>query len=352
MSDADGERDVLPVAETATDGRRSRGATTVTVALELDNAAHGDWSDVEEALATLCRALAVAAPLVASPIDVVVLSNDDAAGQRAVGLLDGFLADVPVGLRHLVLPGTTYFEKKTLAALRCGSDLVLFADCDCTYAPGWAASLITMLARGDTEVVSGRTFARLDGASIRQRASALVWQFAVDDPADPRGARKATYGNNFGAVVEAMRRVPIPRFESFRSQSVVWRRELQARGVTTSFDESARAWHRQPDGVVELTVRGWHQGADRDVDLRVQRPLGLPGRVAHALGGSVREVPAFVRLVSRIPTSAAITPGVKARACGYAVPYHGARTLGQFAAALKPGRPEIRWDYEDLGPSA
>src|SRR5687768_5573728 len=92
-------------------------------------------ADPARLLASL-DSIASQVPSPATAREIVVLDSDDAP----VALLETIRARYPWISTERIPAGTDYGDQKSLAASFASGEVLVFADSDCLYEPGWLAS--------------------------------------------------------------------------------------------------------------------------------------------------------------------------------------------------------------------
>lgn len=175
----------------------------------------------------------------------------------------GMFEDIGV----VVAPNTTYYEKKMLGALKSDGDLIAFIDSDVTYDPEWLGLMQAAFADGERDVAYGCTFARL--GSPQENAAAVVWQFAIDDPRDPRRANtNMTWSNNWWVRRDFLVANPLPRVSGdLKLEGAYWDRLVREAGARV-LHVPAGAVHVQPAALTELLDLAMRSGRSYVVGFR------------------------------------------------------------------------------------
>lgn len=282
-------------------------------------------------------------------MELILVHDEDVTPQALAADIDACpaLRDGRLDLRILTAPGAAYYEKKGLAAQYAQGEVILYADSDCAYGPGWIEALTGPILRDEADLCHGATEARM-APGLWPRVSALAWFFPVPDRADPLHARAASrfFANNFAVRAAAIRAVPMPRVAGSRTTGGPFKQRMQAAGQRLRFVPEAIASHRQYDTAASLFARAWVLGRDRDASSFIAG-AGRGKRIRRAVMALLRQPLAFLRRM--VAVGHRVLPAWQwplAFLLGLA--FQGTLALSQLWAALTaPHRPEIA-DYADL----
>jgi hypothetical protein len=260
-------------------------------------------------------------------------------------LWPGLKADIEVGL--LQAPGTPYYAKKGLAAFFTDADIIVFADSDCDYAPGWLDALVTPLLNDETDLTCGDTVAA-HGTSFVERTSALAWFFPTNTPHDPlrTKSQRRFFANNFAAKTSALRACPPPRHAGSRSHGRLWLQRWNRAGLRHRKVPGALARHKQYETVSALLARAWLFGKDKDYG-HAALDRGQGYRLSRAVAAFFELPVKFLRrfvLASR----GLLKPVEIVPAFLLGLLFQGIAATAQLVHAVR-GRPvRVTYDYADL----
>lgn len=247
--------------------------------LEMDNAdALGDIRGLLDSFDSVLRSCAA----VGTGEDAPTMELAIVTGQSPHVLVEELLLPRAVAAalfqRVIVVfaPDTTYYEKKMLGAMHARGDVVSFIDSDVTYSESWLGMMIHEFRDEDCDVAYGCTYARL--GSPAENAAALVWQFAIDDPRDPRRSNTGMIWSNNWMVRRAyLLANPLPRVSGdLKLEGSLWDAQVRGRGARVRHVPTL-AFHTQPASVLELFALGLRSGRSNVVGAR--RRGASPGSV-------------------------------------------------------------------------
>lgn len=173
----------------------------------------------------------------------------------------------------IAAPSTTYYEKKMVGALKSDGDVIAYIDSDVTYDPAWLGQMLTAFEGDGCDVAYGCTYARL--GSPAENAAAIVWQFSLDDPRDPRRANIGMiWSNNWFVRRDFLLANPLPRVSGdLKLEGSYWDRLVRDRGARVR-NIPTLAFHVQPATVAELLELARRSGRSYVVGFRRDgRPL-------------------------------------------------------------------------------
>jgi glycosyltransferase involved in cell wall biosynthesis len=233
-----------------------------SIVIETENLAMTDIAGLEESL----DSLAAQDPSPAQANEVIVIESGDVPAE----LLDRLKAKYP-WVRLVRAEGDLSYEgAKVEGARRATGEIVLYADSDCVYEPGWIKGLLAPFAAySDTCVVAGETAIR--GKGPYALAIALTFFF------DGHSGRKDLYQMpNYYFNNVAFRRQflldnpPSVSGASYRGRIVVHIMELVNKGFAIWWQPRARACHAPPKGLATWFWRYLLIGGD---NVAIQRAM-------------------------------------------------------------------------------
>lgn len=194
----------------------------------------------------LRRALASIAEQDPSPdhAEQVVLLED---GGLPAELLAELRATHPWLTTRRIPAGLSYGDQKALSTETSTSDLVVVADPDCVYQPGWLAALLEAFTNDPSAgAVAGETTIEVTGPFTL--AAALFYFFPRFSMETRVAPARGFYLNNVAFRREIVREHPIPLGLPVRGgQNVIYSRLLGAAGVAIRRQPRARAFHAPPE---------------------------------------------------------------------------------------------------------
>lgn len=233
-------------------GGSRRDAPSFTLVIETDNVATAGIEGLRATLDSLDRQ--TLSPALAQDACVVDWGAIDEAMERE-------LASRYPWLRVHRLPAPVgYYGVKNAAGTIGASELVVLADGDVVYEPGWLEALLAPFEDAEVDWVGGDTICPLD--SIYGVSLGIDWVAPPPTPRpEPEPAARLS-ANNFAARRRAILRHPFPDLPVYRGQSLVHIRQLRAAGVKHLRQPMAKAWHRPPDFPAEWAWRMLSLGSD------------------------------------------------------------------------------------------
>jgi glycosyltransferase involved in cell wall biosynthesis len=222
---------------------------TFSIVIETENLANGDLAELERCL----DSLAAQGLDRLRPNEVIIVES----GQVARGVLETVRMRYPWLSVHFSSRPMHYYEAKMEGARTATGELIVLADADVRYEPGWLASLLAPFEQAGTSFVSGET--RIDITGPYTFSVATTWLF-------PRryapGDAASLIGNNAAVRRDALLDCPIPvQLPLYRAQIVLHGRMIKARGLRIS-RVRARGLHAPPAEIREWALRYAISGAD------------------------------------------------------------------------------------------
>ena len=283
---------------------------TFSVIIETENLA---VEDADALLGALDSLAAQTLPL--ERADDVVLVNSGRVPARVEADIRTRLPGMRI---HALAPGHTYYEAKQDPVASTTGDVVVFADCDCRYAPGWLESMLAPYADPalNAEVVAGETSVRPSG--FQSCFIALAWCFPLHSRRD-RPYRTTGYAaNNVSFRRDLLSRLPLPvRLRLYRGNCTLHARQLADDGVVIWRAPGARAFHPTlPASHVPARFFMWGHHEAKICIEKHRGDAGVLSRLAGIVGDLVavllrRTAMPFIRwpgLVRRHPFALVYTP--------------------------------------------
>jgi glycosyltransferase involved in cell wall biosynthesis len=271
-----------------------------SIAIETANLARADLDNLEACLESLERQ-----DLPVADAEQVLLLNSGEVEPEIVGRLRRRYAFFEV---ETVPPGTSYTQMKVIGTERTSGDVVVWADADCRYEPGWLRSLLTLFESSDVEAVRGETTMEITGPWTLANALSFVFPRFSDD-GEPVPV-PYYHANNAAFRRSLLERVPLVANDGmYRSHFILHSARMREEGVVIWRQPRARALHA-PFRPKELVRRIFQVGGD---SVRTGRflpgeipPARLRHRLPHIRGGWMRQVRRRVRVIlTREPRRAA-----------------------------------------------
>ena len=194
------------------------------------------------------------------------------SGAAPPELFAPFLEKYPWLRLHPIAPGVDYGDQKSLTASLVSGEVVLLADSDCVYQPGWIDSILRTFAdRPEIGVIAGETTIAIEGPYTL--GIALIYFFPrfswETEPAQARGF----FGNNVAFRRQVLLDCPFPSgLPIFRGQNVIYSRMLRAAGIPIWRLPLARCWHAPPDTFLKALARLFETGRDMPRLARLDSP--------------------------------------------------------------------------------
>ena len=317
-------------------------ALAVSFVLETDNfASHEDKQLFSASFVSWVESTQLAAQQLALQAELIVVAEDTDTLTTLDTLVKPFTEAFPDSqVTVMAAPGSTYYDKKMLGALRASHRYVMFVDSDVMYSPEWFSIMATTLADKAPDVLYGETFALAGNA--RENSTAVVWQFPFHGVADSRRrGQPHRWSNNWAVKTEILHAHPIPRVAgNLKVEGQLWDRRVTEAGYAID-SCPATAFHRQPTSLTE-----WWSLAVRSGRAQVARRRLLNQSITPHLRGLVtarylREACARVFSFARAPHAHAFSP---VRATLLACARMGGLWWGTLSGLVSP-HPSMSTDY-------
>ena len=226
----------------------ARSVPNYSIVIETENLANGDLSDLEACLDSI-RSQQVSPP----PSALIIVNS----GQVAPAILDALCWRYPDVTVHTSAAPLDYYEAKLAGLRQTTTDVVVFADSDLQYEPGWLATLLAPFANPDVAFVTGETRVAISGPYTFSVATTWLFPRRYATSAAP-----SLIANNCAVRRDSLLAHPFPiGLRLYRAQIRLHGRQLQRRGVVIN-RVPARGWHAPPAGPREWALRYLVSGAD------------------------------------------------------------------------------------------
>ena len=230
-----------------------------SIVVETENLALTDIAGLEESL----DSLAVQQPSPSQANEVIVIESGDVPA----ALRDRLTNKYPWVRFVLSESDLSYVGAKVEGARRATGEIVLYADSDCVYEPGWIRSMLAPFAAyRDLCVLAGETGIRGEGPY----ALAMALTFFFDGHTGGKDLYQLPlyYFNNAAFRRRFLLENPPPTDETFyRGGIALHIAELCKNGHTIWWQPRARAHHAPPKGLVtwfwRYLLMGWDHVAIR-----------------------------------------------------------------------------------------
>lgn len=268
-----------------------------SIVVETANLRTADPEQLVASLDSIARQ--VPSPMLAR--GVVVLDS----GEAPPALLEMLRERYPWISIERIPAGTDYGDQKAMAVSRVSGDILVFADSDCLYEPGWLASILeTFATRPEIGVVAGETAVAITGPYTL--AMALVFFFPRFSYETDVAPARGFYGNNVAFRRDVLLRCPFPAgLPIYRGQNVVYSRSLREAAIAIWRQPRARSVHSPPGGGAWSVLRRFFwTGRDTPRLVRLASPppdAPFQGDFEpyDREGGRVRKVIGRVRAIAR-----------------------------------------------------
>lgn len=194
-------------------------------------------------------------------------------------------------------PGTMYFNVKLAGAERASGEVVVFADADNEYLPGWLESMLAPFAgrpADEVNIVTGET--SVDAVSLYGTVFALTFFFPPFTNQDQVVDTHTYFGNNVAFRRSFLLEHPIPTgLPLLRGNDFVHSVRLRRRGCRILRQPRAKAFHDPPDSLEEFVLRYLARGSDRLEIWRLTRDAAGV-QVKHT--GRTADVRGFLRVMA------------------------------------------------------
>jgi hypothetical protein len=237
-------------------------APSFSVVIETANVGHDDL-----ALRRSLASIVAQGPVLREAREVVVLT------EPGVERLDAFAGEYPL-VRLVEATGSSYGEMKASAAHVTTGDVIVFADSDCVYLPGWLEALLAPFETMSVDGVTGETAIPIRGAYSLAVAATFNFPGFTGDREVVRASR---YWANNVALSRAALDSLVATDGVARGSCVFHARALAARGRLLVRHPAARSLHA-PIPARDFVPRYLALGRDHETIASALRASGGPGR--------------------------------------------------------------------------
>lgn len=180
------------------------------------------------------------------------------SAEEVVLLEDGGLPEAVLGQLGAAYPwlriqriseDLTYGDQKALGVSSAKSDVIVFADPDCIYRPGWLHSIMEAFAENpEAGAVAGETTIPITGPFTL--AAAFFFFFPRYSGEQKPGPARGFYFNNVAFSRTAFSQHPIDQGLPLRGgQNVIYARQLNAAGIPMVRQPLAQCEHAPPESL-------------------------------------------------------------------------------------------------------
>lgn len=261
-----------------------------SIVVETENLAVTEMLGLERCL----DSLAAQDPSPAIAQEVLLIESGD-TDER---LLERLQARFPWLQVMRVRDQSSYYGAKMAGARAAGGDIVLFADSDCVYRPGWIRGMLApFAARPDIAVVAGET--AIGGSGPFALAASISFFFDGYSDETEIYRSRSYYFNNVAFRRAFLLEHPIELdLPLYRGHCSVHARTLAAAGYDVWRQPLARAEHAPPEGLSTIVWRYLLTGRDIAITRKLTAgrtgaggASGKWGKLARRIRGSVAHDP-------------------------------------------------------------
>ena len=216
-----------------------------SVVIETANLSLADLDGLRETLGSL----ADQSLTIQTARDVLIMDSGDVPE----GLLQQALLRYP-WVRVIRLPeGTGYEELKMAGVAAAAGGVIVFADGDCFYDPGWLEAILAPFSDPSVSIVGGETV--IDTAGAYGFAVAIVSSFPEPTFSPGLYTSDRYHLNNVAFRRAVLEQIPIPSRRPCYRMSGLHAAALLARGYTIRRQPAARTRHASPNGLHHFVWR-------------------------------------------------------------------------------------------------
>jgi glycosyltransferase involved in cell wall biosynthesis len=221
-----------------------------SVIIETANLSLADLGGLRETLESLA---AQSYPLT-NAREVLIADSGDCPPELLKDMLKAFPWARAMGLPE----GTGYEELKMAGAKASTGEVIVFADGDCFYVPGWLESLLTPFADPSVSIVGGAT--EIDSSGPYGLGVAIAFSF----PSRGTGLYTSDryHLNNVAFRRTVLEAVPIPARRPCYRMNAIHAARLLAAGYTILRQPAGLAIHAAPNGLSHFVWRFLLMGLD------------------------------------------------------------------------------------------
>jgi glycosyltransferase involved in cell wall biosynthesis len=259
------------------------GVTSLSLVVEFENATTVSWDEVHETLTSLkseVEALKRRSPR----FSVEVVFAHPGPDAHSASIENGIAHSVEslfhlARVRVLSVEGGRYYELKNAGIEASTADVVILADSDAVFEPGWLESILSKFAVPETVAVNGYTYLRQ--SDFVSRTMAMLWVFPAREK-DPKWSKKRSLNaNNCAFRREWIQAFPFPIENGFKVGCTLLTHRLKQQGHSV-VDADARAAHQPLRGWRFLFWRAMVTGRDADRKFCLLKSQSYMRRLAHA----------------------------------------------------------------------
>jgi hypothetical protein len=238
-----------------------------SIVVETVNLADASLGDLRRSL----RSIEGQSPFVERALETVILD----CGRADSAALARVCSEFPWARIEVVEPGIAYSDSKLEGAKRVRGEIVIFADADCVYEPGWLGGFLTAFERDrEALVVAGETTTAIRGAY--EMAMAMTYLFPRPSGDAELGRARHYEFNNVAFRRDFFLQYPPPSDRHVhRGAGFVHALQLRRIGATIWSQPRSRALHPVPQGPWAFLKEFIEMGEDSVTVARAARDLGL-----------------------------------------------------------------------------
>lgn len=269
-----------------TDGD-SLGCGSVSIVVEWENAGNILDRTAMANLVNLADRVVEARDEVNVTFQLVVV-NDPEASSHAVfeAVVEQLRRDFgdKINILPIDSPNAKYVDQKISGVDATDSDIIVFADSDCDYRPGWLVEILAPFGNADVDFTYGRNVMMVD--SFWGKAAAVYWFYPIE--AELPNRQTFLYFNNFAISRDAYRKHPFPGDPGNRVACAIWVRGIVDHGLTGE-PTTAMVEHPPAYGMSGVLRRAIDYGHIDD-GRYVARRMGRGARLLRAIIRLIREI--------------------------------------------------------------
>ncbi|MFO1184045.1 MAG: glycosyltransferase family A protein [Bauldia sp.] len=230
-------------------------------------------------------------------------------------------------------PGGEYTDQKIAGTAASQSDIVVFADSDVVYRPGWLAQLLAPLHDPAVDYTHGRNVMMVD--DIWGRAAAVYWFYPLEQEV-PNGPT-FVYFSNLAVRRSSYQRHPFPGAPGNRVACAMWCRALPESGLVGR-PTMATGDHPPARGMAAVVKKGLDYSRIDD-GRYVARNLSRPSRLFRATVRLLREIAHTLKRSIYVAVTLRRNPLEALQYVGIGLVYAVVTGIRQMALTLAPNPP-------------